>query len=110
MRTTVVCLLSHAAPPYTTCLPDKVTLRPGDALLVQCLAHGSHPIQFQWSRVGRANLPAGAESTVDGKLLIAHVKLGDSGTYKCVATNHVGSSEATARVNVKGELVFDFRP
>lgn len=97
-------LLPHAAPPYATCLPDQVRLQPGDALRVQCLAHGTHPINFVWSRTGRGGLPAGAESTKDGKLLIAHVKQSDSGTYKCVATNHIGSSEAQARVIVKGEL------
>lgn len=79
-------------------------LRPGDTLLLQCLAHGSHPITFRWTRVGRAGMPAGAETIKDGQLLIGQVKLNDSGTYKCVATNHVGSSEALAKVTVKGEL------
>ncbi|CAK6968387.1 basement membrane-specific heparan sulfate proteoglycan core protein-like [Scomber scombrus] len=89
------------SPPYATCLPDQVKLHPGDALSLQCLAHGSHPIQFQWSRVGRVNLPAGSEATKDGKLLIPRVKLADSGTYKCVATNYIGSSEAQAKVIIK---------
>ncbi|KAM3864607.1 adhesion G protein-coupled receptor E5-like [Diretmus argenteus] len=89
------------SPPYTTCLPDQVRLHPGDALRLQCLAHGSHPITFHWSRVGRAALPAAAQTTKDGKLVIAHVKLAESGTYKCVASNHIGSSEALAKVTVK---------
>ncbi|KAM3623848.1 uncharacterized protein V6R79_016215 [Siganus canaliculatus] len=89
------------SPPYATCLPDQVNLKPGDALSIQCLAHGSHPISYKWSRVGRPNLPQGAETTNDGRLQIAHVKLAEAGTYKCVATNHVGSSEAVARVVVK---------
>ncbi|XP_034543129.1 basement membrane-specific heparan sulfate proteoglycan core protein-like [Notolabrus celidotus] len=89
------------SPPYTTSLPDQVRLQPGDTLQVQCLAHGSHPISFEWTRVGRQSLPAGAESTRDGQLLIAHVKQSDSGTYKCVATNHIGSSEALAKVVIK---------
>lgn len=75
---------------------------------MQCLAHGTHPIQFEWSRVGRAGragLPAGAEATKDGKLLMAHVTLSDSGVYKCVATNHIASSEAMVKVVIKGELV-----
>ncbi|XP_019939281.1 basement membrane-specific heparan sulfate proteoglycan core protein-like [Paralichthys olivaceus] len=88
-------------PPYATCLPDQVRLRPGDSLRLQCLAHGSHPMQFVWSREGRASLPPGAVTTKDGKLLVAHVKLSDSGTYKCGATNHIGSSEALARVIIK---------
>ncbi|XP_061888590.1 basement membrane-specific heparan sulfate proteoglycan core protein-like [Entelurus aequoreus] len=89
------------SPPYATSLPEQVKLQPGDALSLRCLAHGSHPISFEWSRVGRANLPAGSQSTKDGQLLIARVKMADSGTYKCVATNHIGSSEALAKVIVK---------
>lgn len=100
------CLLLHAAPPYATCLPDQVRLQPGDALQIQCLAHGTHPIHFTWSRVGRGTLPAGAETTKDGRLLIPNVKLTNGGTYKCVATNHLGSSEAQAKVIVRGELIF----
>lgn len=102
------CPLLHAAPPYATCLPDQVRLQPGDSLRLQCLAHGSHPIHFAWSRVGRASMPPGAETTKDGRLLIAHVRLSDGGTYKCVATNHIGSSEAVAKVIVKGEITFMF--
>ncbi|XP_051940981.1 basement membrane-specific heparan sulfate proteoglycan core protein-like [Hippocampus zosterae] len=89
------------SPPYATSLPEQVKLQPGDALTLRCLAHGSHPIQFHWSRVGRGNLPAGSHSTNDGQLVISHVKSSDSGIYKCVATNHIGSSEALAKVNVK---------
>lgn len=97
------CPLLHTAPPYTTCVPDQVRLRAGNALRVQCLAHGSHPIQFEWSRVDRQRIPEGAETTRDGQLIIAQVKASDSGTYKCVATNDFGSSEATAKVVVRGQ-------
>ncbi|XP_056442507.1 basement membrane-specific heparan sulfate proteoglycan core protein-like [Gadus chalcogrammus] len=89
------------APPYTTILPEQVRLRAGDALRLQCLAHGAAPLSFQWSRAGRAGLAPGAETTGDGQLLIARVKLSDSGTYKCVATNHLGASEALGKVVVK---------
>ncbi|XP_008299731.1 secreted immunoglobulin domain 4 [Stegastes partitus] len=88
-------------PPYATCLPDQVRLQPGDALRLQCLAHGSHPIQFTWTRLGRAGLPAGTQTTKDGTLLIAHVRQSDGGTYKCVASNRIGSSEAVAKVMIK---------
>ena len=91
------------APPYTTVLPEQVRLRAGDALRLQCLAHGTPPLRFQWSRAGRAALAAGAETTADGTLLIARVKLTDSGTYKCRATNHLGASEALGKVVVKSE-------
>lgn len=96
------CLVSSSAPPYATTLTDEIVLRPGDALRLQCLAHGTHPIRFRWTRVGGASMSAGAESTKDGLLKIARLKASDSGTYKCVATNHVGSSEALTKVIVRG--------
>ncbi|XDV16920.1 hypothetical protein PO909_016426 [Leuciscus waleckii] len=89
------------SPPYATTLTDEIVARPGDALRLQCLAHGTHPIRFRWTRVGGASMSRGAESTKDGLLKIARLKASDSGTYKCVATNHVGSSEAVTKVTVR---------
>ncbi|KAK2815881.1 hypothetical protein Q5P01_026348 [Channa striata] len=89
-----------ATRPNATCVPEQVTLQTGNSLQLQCLAHGSQPIWFKWSRVGRANLPAGAETTKNGKLMMSRVKVCDSGTYKCVARNRFGSSEALANVIV----------
>ncbi|XP_048051077.1 basement membrane-specific heparan sulfate proteoglycan core protein-like [Megalobrama amblycephala] len=89
------------SPPYATILTDETVVRPGDALRLQCLAHGTHPIRFRWTRVGGASMSPGAESTKDGLLKIPRMKATDSGTYKCVATNHVGSSEALTKVIVR---------
>ncbi|XP_067259418.1 basement membrane-specific heparan sulfate proteoglycan core protein-like [Chanodichthys erythropterus] len=89
------------SPPYATILMDETVVRPGDALRLQCLAHGTHPIRFRWMRVGGASMSSGAESTKDGLLKIPRLKASDSGTYKCVATNHVGSSEALTKVIVR---------
>uniref|UniRef100_A0A8C6S6Q1 Ig-like domain-containing protein n=1 Tax=Neogobius melanostomus TaxID=47308 RepID=A0A8C6S6Q1_9GOBI len=90
------------APPYATCVPDRVRLRPGGTLRLQCLAHGTHPITFQWSFSGNSALPPGAETTKDGQLFIPHIRESDSGTYTCSTSNHIGSSTATARVTVRG--------
>ncbi|XP_043117727.1 basement membrane-specific heparan sulfate proteoglycan core protein-like [Puntigrus tetrazona] len=89
------------SPPYATTLTEETVARPGDALRLQCLAHGTHPIRFRWTRVGGASMSPGAESTKDGLLKIAQLRVTDSGTYKCVATNHVGSSEALTKVTVR---------
>ncbi|KAG1955769.1 basement membrane-specific heparan sulfate proteoglycan core protein-like [Pimephales promelas] len=89
------------SPPYATVLTDEIVARPGDALRLQCLAHGTHPIRFLWTRVGGASMSPRAESTKDGLLKITRLKASDSGTYKCVATNHVGSSEALSKVTVR---------
>lgn len=95
-------LFCPAAKPYATTIPDVVTARRGDAMHVQCVAHGSHPITYQWTRVGRAVLSSKAKIN-DGLLTISPLKVTDSGTYKCVATNHIGTSEAFTTVTVKGE-------
>ncbi|KAG7265026.1 hypothetical protein CRUP_007245 [Coryphaenoides rupestris] len=83
----------------------EVRLRAGDTLRLQCLAHGSPPLSIQWSRTGGAALAPGAQTTQDGRLVVAQVRGADSGTYKCVASNHIGSSEAEAKVIVK-KLLF----
>ncbi|KAK3510448.1 hypothetical protein QTP70_006836 [Hemibagrus guttatus] len=89
-------------PPYATTVPDHVTARRGQSMRVQCIAHGSHPISFHWSRVGGAAMSSGAKITKEGMLTIAQLKPSDSGTYKCVATNHIGNSETFATVAVRG--------
>lgn len=85
---------------------DEVVARPGDALRLQCLAHGTHPIRFRWTRVGGQAMSPGAETTKDGLLKIGQLKASDGGTYKCTASNHVGSSEALTKVIIKGERMF----
>ncbi|XP_063060314.1 basement membrane-specific heparan sulfate proteoglycan core protein-like [Engraulis encrasicolus] len=94
--------LEVEAPPYATTLPDQVSARAGDMLRLQCLAHGSHPITLQWSRVGGSPLPASAKVNHDGQLVIGRLGASDGGVYQCTATNHVGSHEAQATVTVRG--------
>ncbi|KAB5523745.1 hypothetical protein PHYPO_G00155990 [Pangasianodon hypophthalmus] len=87
--------------PYATTIPDRVTARRGDSMRVQCIAHGSHPISYRWTRVGGAAMSSGAKITKEGVLTIAQLKVTDSGTYKCMATNHVGNSETFVTVTVR---------
>ncbi|XP_060754307.1 basement membrane-specific heparan sulfate proteoglycan core protein-like [Neoarius graeffei] len=92
-------------PPYATTVPDHVTARRGDSMRIQCIAHGSHPISFHWTRAGGAAMPSGAKITKEGVLTIAQLKVNDSGKYKCEATNHVGKSETFTTVTVRGFLM-----
>ncbi|KAA0721720.1 Basement membrane-specific heparan sulfate proteoglycan core protein [Triplophysa tibetana] len=89
------------SPPYATILLDDVVARAGDAIRLQCIAHGSHPIRFHWTRVGGSAMSPGAETTKEGLLKISQLKVSDSGAYKCIASNHVGSNEALTKVTVK---------
>lgn len=88
-------------PPYATILPGSLRLRSGGTLKLQCLAHGTHPIAFQWSLSGQPSLPPGAETTEDGQLQISNIRESDSGTYICSASNHIGTSTASTRVTVR---------
>lgn len=90
-----------AAPPYATSLPEESTVRAGDALQVQCLAHGTPPLLYAWHKVN-GSLSARVAHR-GGLLRISPVLPADAGTYRCLVTNRVGTAEAFAHVAVHGE-------
>lgn len=76
-------------------------MRAGATVQLQCLAHGTPPLTFQWSRVG-GSLPG----SVTARNEILHFESAapeDSGRYRCQVTNKVGLAEAFAVVLVQGE-------
>ncbi|XP_060793462.1 basement membrane-specific heparan sulfate proteoglycan core protein isoform X4 [Neoarius graeffei] len=98
----VTIMVDVETPPYTTTLPDDVAVRVGEVIRLQCLAHGTPPMRFEWSKVD-GRLPARAE-VHGGDLQINLASPSDAGTYKCVASNKVGRSEAVAKVSVRSPL------
>lgn len=95
---------SHpAAPPYATILPEDATVRAGDALQVQCLAHGTPPLHYTWDKVN-GSLSARVAHRA-GLLRLSPAAPADAGTYRCLVTNRVGTAEAFARVAVHGEPI-----
>ncbi|XP_053096911.1 basement membrane-specific heparan sulfate proteoglycan core protein isoform X2 [Pangasianodon hypophthalmus] len=98
----VTIMVDVETPPYTTTLPDDVAVRVGEVIRLQCLAHGTPPMRFEWSKVD-GRLPARAE-VQGGDLQINLASPSDAGTYKCVASNKVGRSEAVAKVSVRSPL------
>ncbi|KAI1886502.1 hypothetical protein AGOR_G00196410 [Albula goreensis] len=86
-------------PPYATCIPEQVRVQVGDVIRLQCLAHGTPPVRFHWTRV-RGSMPPRAQIT-DGALVISQARSADAGTYKCVASNKWGSSEAQVKVTIR---------
>ncbi|CAK6440721.1 unnamed protein product [Pipistrellus nathusii] len=93
-------LLHVESPPYATTVPEHTSVQAGEALQLQCLAHGTPPLTFQWSRVG-GTLPG--RVTVRNELLhFESVAPEDSGRYRCQVTNKVGSAEAFTVVLVQG--------
>lgn len=92
-------ILLSLALPYATSVPDDVAVRVGEVIRLQCLAHGTPPLTYTWTKLD-GNLPLRAEVS-GGDLQINLATAEDAGSYKCVASNKVGNSEVVAKVTVR---------
>uniref|UniRef100_A0A3Q3MSD4 Heparan sulfate proteoglycan 2 n=1 Tax=Labrus bergylta TaxID=56723 RepID=A0A3Q3MSD4_9LABR len=97
--TEVIITLDVETLPYATSLPDDVAVRVGEVIRLQCLAHGTPPLEYTWTKLD-GNLPPRAEVS-GGDLQINLATAEDAGSYKCVASNKVGNSEVVAKVTVR---------
>ncbi|XP_029973802.1 basement membrane-specific heparan sulfate proteoglycan core protein isoform X2 [Salarias fasciatus] len=104
----VTVMLDVETLPYATSLPDDVAVRVGEVIRLQCLAHGTPPLTYAWSKLD-GSLPPRAEIN-GGDLQINLATAEDAGTYKCVASNKVGNSEVVAKVTVRSPLAVRVSP
>uniref|UniRef100_A0A8C9YK48 Heparan sulfate proteoglycan 2 n=1 Tax=Sander lucioperca TaxID=283035 RepID=A0A8C9YK48_SANLU len=102
--TEVTIMLDVETPPYATSVPDDVAVRVGEVIRLQCLAHGTPPLTYTWTKLD-GNLPPRAQVS-GGDLQINLATAEDAGSYKCVASNKVAKSEVIAKVTVRFSLVF----
>ncbi|EMP24866.1 Basement membrane-specific heparan sulfate proteoglycan core protein, partial [Chelonia mydas] len=87
-------------PPYATSLPEEVSVQAGEAVQLQCLAHGTPPLRYQWTK---ANGSLSSHAVLrESALHISPIAPEDSGTYRCLVSNRVGSAETFAQVSVQG--------
>ncbi|CAM4577609.1 unnamed protein product [Lepidochelys kempii] len=87
-------------PPYATSLPEAVSVQAGEAVQLQCLAHGTPPLRYQWTK---ANGSLSSHAVLrESALHISPTAPEDSGTYRCLVSNRVGSAETFAQVSVQG--------
>uniref|UniRef100_A0A674KBM4 Heparan sulfate proteoglycan 2 n=1 Tax=Terrapene triunguis TaxID=2587831 RepID=A0A674KBM4_9SAUR len=92
--------LDVETPPYATSLPEEVSVSAGEAVQLQCLAHGTPPLHYQWSK---ANGSLSSNAVLrESALHIRPTVPEDSGTYRCLVSNRVGSAETFAQVSVQG--------
>uniref|UniRef100_A0A670K7D7 Heparan sulfate proteoglycan 2 n=1 Tax=Podarcis muralis TaxID=64176 RepID=A0A670K7D7_PODMU len=94
-------MLDVEAPPYATTLPDSVSVQAGEVVQLQCLAHGTPPLRYEWTKAN-SSLP-GHATVRESVLHISPAAPHDSGAYLCRVSNRVGSAEAVAHVRVQGE-------
>ncbi|XP_073795137.1 basement membrane-specific heparan sulfate proteoglycan core protein isoform X12 [Danio rerio] len=104
----VTIMLEVDTPPYATSLPNDVSVRVGEVIRLQCLAHGTPPLRYEWTKIN-GSLPSTAQLQ-GGDLQINLAKENDAGTYRCVASNKVGKSEALAKVSVRSSLSVKVSP
>ncbi|KAM4737871.1 basement membrane-specific heparan sulfate proteoglycan core protein isoform 2-T2 [Anableps anableps] len=104
----VTIMLEVETPPYATLLPDDVAVRIGEVIRLQCLAHGTPPLTYTWTKLDGV-LPPRAQ-TSEGALQIDLATPEDAGSYKCVASNRVGNSEVVAKVTVRSPLAVRVSP
>uniref|UniRef100_A0A8C9YF87 Heparan sulfate proteoglycan 2 n=1 Tax=Sander lucioperca TaxID=283035 RepID=A0A8C9YF87_SANLU len=97
--TEVTIMLDVETPPYATSVPDDVAVRVGEVIRLQCLAHGTPPLTYTWTKLD-GNLPPRAQVS-GGDLQINLATAEDAGSYKCVASNKVAKSEVIAKVTVR---------
>uniref|UniRef100_A0A3Q2QD42 Heparan sulfate proteoglycan 2 n=1 Tax=Fundulus heteroclitus TaxID=8078 RepID=A0A3Q2QD42_FUNHE len=104
----VTIMLEVETPPYATSVPDDVAVRVGEVIRLQCLAHGTPPLTYTWTKLDGV-LPPRAQ-TSEGDLQIDLATAEDAGSYKCVASNRVGNTEVVARVTVRSPLAVRVSP
>uniref|UniRef100_A0A3P8QRF2 Heparan sulfate proteoglycan 2 n=1 Tax=Astatotilapia calliptera TaxID=8154 RepID=A0A3P8QRF2_ASTCA len=106
--TKVTITLDVETPPYATSVPNDVAVRVGEVIRLQCLAHGTPPLTYTWTKLD-GNLSPRAEVR-EGDLQINLATSEDAGSYKCVASNKVGNSEVIAKVTVRSPLAVRVAP
>ncbi|CAL8325836.1 unnamed protein product [Merluccius merluccius] len=104
----VIITLDVETVPYATAMPDDVAVRVGEVIRLQCLAHGTPPLQYTWSKL-EGSLPPRAQVS-EGDLQINLATPDDAGSYKCSVKNQIGHSETVAKVTVRSPLAVAISP
>ena len=92
--------------PKVRIFPDsQLTVNESNTVVLFCSTTGNPTAQISWSRVN-GSLPSNRTKVAsDGQLHIKDVRLKDSGKYRCVGTNILGSDEKVSTVIVNSRLL-----
>ncbi|KFV61221.1 Basement membrane-specific heparan sulfate proteoglycan core protein, partial [Dryobates pubescens] len=93
-------MLSLPSPPYATTLPEEATVHAGEGLQVQCVAHGTPPLDYAWEKVN-GSLSARAVHR-GGLLRLSPALPADAGVYVCRASAPSGQAEDRATLTIQG--------
>ena len=92
--------------PKVRIFPDsQLTVNESNTVVLFCSTTGNPTAQISWTRVN-GSLPSNRTKVAsDGQLHIKDVRLKDSGKYRCVGTNILGSDEKVSTVIVNSRLL-----
>ncbi|XP_019412229.1 PREDICTED: hemicentin-1 isoform X1 [Crocodylus porosus] len=95
--------LNVHVPPKIQGAPRVMKVQVGHRIDIPCSAQGVPPPTVTWFKGRNTMLIDGRQyiSSPDGTLTISKVQLSDSGIYKCVASNLVGSDESSITIQVQ---------
>jgi len=97
---------SHSPPHFTHQPHDQiVALHSSGHVLLDCAASGWPQPDIQWFVNGRQLLQStpSLQLQANGSLILLQPNQLSAGTYRCEARNSLGSVQATARIELKGE-------
>ncbi|CAG9782356.1 unnamed protein product [Diatraea saccharalis] len=72
----------------------------GERVQLECVTSGNPAPHITWQRASGRPLPVSIE-IIDDLLIIENAREEDSGEYRCIATNSLGSVDRTAIVNIR---------
>ncbi|KAM9384068.1 coxsackievirus and adenovirus receptor homolog [Pholidichthys leucotaenia] len=74
----------------------------GKDIMLRCVSgEGSKPLKYTWEKIsGNKVLPASSVDDFGGSLNVRNASASASGTYRCLATNRVGSEECILHLKV----------
>uniref|UniRef100_A0A3P8WN31 Heparan sulfate proteoglycan 2 n=1 Tax=Cynoglossus semilaevis TaxID=244447 RepID=A0A3P8WN31_CYNSE len=84
--------------PYATSVPDDVAVRVGEVIRLQCLAHGTPPLTYVWTKLDGNISPRAQISSGD---LIENLEQSNEGVYICRASSVYGQAQDTARLTIQ---------
>ena len=85
--------------------PAAQTRDEGGNTAFYCTVGGNPSPRIEWRFKGRKLALGAKQSIKDGRLTIKHLNYSDAGQYTCVATNILGSSEASGNLSVRGKSI-----
>lgn len=103
IRSKKMLLIVMVKPSRPSCYTQGPT-QEGKTIVMKCVSsEGTHPLKYTWEKTsGDMLLPATATLDAAGGIItIKNASVSTSGTYRCTASNRVGSDECVLQLNVK---------